>query len=75
MALAREYMPETQYIKYLKESIDIVAIGTVADCMQLVGENRIIVTQGLRQIKYSRSKGIRKMIEEKIHDDLDADIF
>ncbi len=45
MALSREYMSETEYIKYIKESIDIAAIGTVADCMQLVGENRIIVTE------------------------------
>ncbi len=75
MALAREYMAEKEYLKYIRESIDIAAIGTVADCMQLVGENRIIVTLGLRQIKYSRSKGIRKLIEDKIHEDLDADIF
>jgi single-stranded DNA-specific DHH superfamily exonuclease len=43
--------------------------------MPLVGENRIIVVEGLKQIKNSRSSGIRKLIEERIHDDLDADIF
>lgn len=75
MAIAREYMPDHKYIQYLKESIDIAAIGTVADCMQLVGENRIIVTEWLRQLKNSRSKGIRQLIEDKIHEDLDADVF
>lgn len=45
MALAREYFSDKEYIDYLRESIDIAAIGTVADCMQLVGENRIIVTE------------------------------
>ena len=75
MAVAKEYMDEKQYQKYLQESIDIAAIGTVADCMILRGENRIIVKEGLKQLKKSRSKGIRALIEDKIHEDLDADIF
>ena len=66
---------EDEYKKYLEESIDIAAIGTVADCMPLIGENRIIVTAGLKQLKKSRSSGIRKLVEEKIHEDLDADVF
>lgn len=75
MALAKDFLKETEYTKYLQESIDIAAIGTVADCMSLTGENRIIVQEGLKQLKNSRSKGIRKLIEHKIEEDLDADIF
>lgn len=75
MALAREFLPENEYASYLRESIDIAAIGTVADCMSLTWENRIIVQEWLKQLKYSRSRGIRMLIEEKIHEDLDADIF
>lgn len=45
MAVAREYMKDTEYTNYLQESIDIAAIGTVADCMVLTGENRIIVRE------------------------------
>jgi len=45
MAVAKEYMEETAYQRYLQESIDIAAIGTVADCMILTGENRIIVRE------------------------------
>ena len=71
----QEYLDPAEYRKYLKESIDIAAIGTVADCMQLVGENRVIVSQGLKQIKYSRSQGIRHLIEDRINEDLDGDIF
>ncbi|MDD2871115.1 MAG: single-stranded-DNA-specific exonuclease RecJ [Candidatus Gracilibacteria bacterium] len=74
-ALAFEYFPEREAKEYIKESIDIAAIGTVADCMRLTGENRIIVTEGLKQIKNSRSKGIKKLIEDKLHEDLDADVF
>lgn len=75
MALAREYFDEKEYKKYLQESIDIAAIWTVADCMSLTWENRIIVQEWLKQLKNSRSKGIRSMIEHKLEEDLDADIF
>lgn len=75
MALSEIFLPESEKLKYLTESIDIAAIWTVADCMPLIWENRIIVLEWLKQIKNSRSAWIRKLIEEKIHDDLDADIF
>lgn len=75
MALAREYYTPSKAREYIQQSCDIAAIGTVADCMQLVGENRIIVTQWLIQIKKSRSLGIRKLIEDKIHEDIDGDLF
>ncbi len=75
MALAREYLDKDKYENYLRDSIDIAAIGTVADCMSLTGENRIIVREWLKQLKYSRSKWIRKLIEDKINTELDADIF
>ncbi|MDD5769708.1 MAG: single-stranded-DNA-specific exonuclease RecJ [Candidatus Gracilibacteria bacterium] len=75
IALSKEYFSKEESLKYLIETIDIAAIGTVADCMPLIDENRIIVLEGLKQIKNSRSNGIRKLIEEKIHNDLDADIF
>jgi single-stranded-DNA-specific exonuclease len=75
MALAREYLSEDEYKPYLQESIDIAAIWTVADCMSLTGENRVIVQEGLKQLRYTRSRWLRHMIEEKIATDLDADIF
>ncbi len=75
MALAREYLEKDSYENYLRDSIDIAAIGTVADCMILTWENRIIVREWLKQLKNSRSKWIRKLIEDKINTDLDADIF
>lgn len=74
-ALAKEMLPADKYLEYIGESIDIAAIGTVADCMSLIGENRIIVTEGLKQLKRTRSRGIRALIEDKIHEDLDSDVF
>ena len=74
-ALAYEYFSPEEAKKYITESIDIAAIWTVADCMRLTWENRIIVQEGLKQIKNSRSIWIRRLIEDKIIDDLDADLF
>ncbi len=74
-ALAKDFFPSKDYERYLVETIDIAAIWTVADCMPLTWENRIIVLEWLKQIKKSRSAWMRKLIEDKIHDDLDADIF
>ena len=74
-ALAYEFMNEKEAFEYIKESVDIAAIWTVADCMRLTWENRLIVMEWLKQIKKSRSLWIRKLIEDKINDDLDADLF
>lgn len=34
-----------------KQYIDLVTIGTIADVMPLVGENRIIVSSGLKMLQ------------------------
>jgi single-stranded DNA-specific DHH superfamily exonuclease len=34
-ALAKEYLKKEEYEEYIMASIDICAIGTVADCMVL----------------------------------------
>ncbi len=39
----------------LTRYIDFASLGTVADCMPLIGENRIITTLGLRQMQQSES--------------------
>ena len=42
---------------------DLVAIGTIADVMPIVDENRLIVTLGLRQIEHTKRPGLRALIE------------
>ncbi len=74
-ALIQEYFDEQKARQYLKETIDIAALWTVADCMELTWENRIIVREGLKQLKNTRSKWIKKLIENKINEDFDADVF
>jgi single-stranded-DNA-specific exonuclease len=47
----------------LREFLDLVALGTVADIVPLVEENRILVRRGLRQMENSRWPGVRALLE------------
>lgn len=42
---------------------DLVAIGTVADVMPLVGENRVLVKKGLELLSYTMNKGVRALAD------------
>ena len=42
----------------LTDLLDLVALGTVADLAPLVGENRILVRRGLRQIRATKRQGL-----------------
>ena len=48
----------------LLEYADLAAIGTVADVMQLTGENRSIVTLGLNLIPNTRRVGLAMLLKE-----------
>lgn len=45
-----------------KWMLDMVAIGTVADCMPLIQENRALVTFGLKVIHKARRKGLNALL-------------
>lgn len=46
-----------------KKYIDLVAIGTVADVMPLVDENRIIVSKGLKMLRYTKRPGLKALMK------------
>ena len=50
--------------KQLGELIDLVALGTVADMVPLLGENRYLVKQGLELLRASPRLGIREMMAQ-----------
>ena len=43
---------------------DLAAVGTVADVMPLVGENRTLVKAGLRQLQQTDRPGFGALLEE-----------
>ncbi len=47
----------------LKDVLDLVAIGTVADIVPLVDENRVLVKAGLERLAGSKWPGVRALIE------------
>lgn len=46
------------------ELLDLVALGTIADLVPLVGENRVFVHYGLRQMAETRHLGLEVLLEE-----------
>lgn len=50
--------------KELFELIEIAAIGTVCDVVDLVDENRIIVSMGLKMLNGTKNLGLKALIKE-----------
>ena len=50
-------------IKDLHQYMDIVMIGTVADVVPMIDENRIIIKQGLRALKKTKVKGLMYLLK------------
>jgi single-stranded-DNA-specific exonuclease len=48
---------------YEKWLLDLVAIGTVADCHSLLGENRILVKYGLKVLSKTKWPGLRILLD------------
>jgi len=43
--------------------LDLVAIGTVADCVSVLGENRFLVRQGLNEINHHNRVGLNELVK------------
>ena len=54
-----DVMGSDDYLGYL---VDLVAVATVADMVPLIGENRYLVTKGLRALNETTRLGLREMM-------------
>lgn len=60
-ALYKKINPDK--IDQLKWALDAVAIGTIADCVPLLGENRVLAKYGLIVAGKTRRAGLREMYQ------------
>lgn len=58
-ALVKDLLDEDSY---LEEILDLVSLGTIADIVPLIEENRIIVKRGIDRIKFSPRIGLLSLI-------------
>ena len=61
--LARLDWPADKLRRICESFLKLVAIATVADVVPLTGENRIIVTHGLRGLDRVRNPGLRALLD------------
>lgn len=57
-----ERRPELE--RGLWENLDLVALGTIADVVPLLGENRVLVKEGLRQMADTKNTGLRALLDQ-----------
>jgi len=58
---AQKNTPE--FREFMLNSMALVALGTVADVVPLVGENRVMVRFGLRALEATRQVGLRTLLD------------
>jgi single-stranded-DNA-specific exonuclease len=50
--------------KFQRAYLDLVALGTVADVVPLIGENRVLTTFGLQQLRRTQKVGLRALLRK-----------
>ncbi|MBI4050376.1 MAG: single-stranded-DNA-specific exonuclease RecJ [Candidatus Doudnabacteria bacterium] len=61
--IASSQAPRNDNSEWIKWLLDLVAIGTVADCQSLLGENRIFVKWGIHVLQKTRWPGLRELLK------------
>ena len=61
--LYKANLPDKQKQLILEKSLDLVAIGTVADMVSLLGENRLLVKSGLKILNQNKRLGLNELIK------------
>lgn len=50
--------------RFFETYVDIVSVGTIADVMPLIGENRILVKNGLESLGVTHNPGLRALMKQ-----------
>ena len=61
--VAQSLLNHYEKTEFISDILPYVAVGTVADIVPLIGENRHLVLKGLDLIAQGRHKGIKKLLE------------
>ncbi len=59
----RSKLNAEQKKKILEKTLDLVAIGTVADCVTLLGENRLLLKKGLEILNETKRVGLKELMK------------
>ncbi len=63
-ALSPFYFDEKETESYLYKQMGVAALGLIADCMKLTGENRILTNNGLKSLSEGNHIGVRALLED-----------
>ena len=61
--VAQALLEKYEKLDYISEILPYVAVGTVADLVPLVGENRYLVTKGLELISNGKHYGLTRLLD------------
>jgi len=63
IALIKEMIPIADQEKFARKFFDLASLGTLADMGPLTGENRVIVKEGLKQMRRTNWEGLKHLTE------------
>lgn len=66
--VAQALLTKYQKTEFIYEILPFAAVGTVADVVPLLGENRYLVTKGLELISQGRHEGLKMLLESAGYD-------
>jgi len=61
--LKKSSLSEAEGRAFLREQLDLVALGTIADVVPLLGENRVLARNGMEALMATRRPGLRALME------------